>query len=268
MGIIIDTDIGSDIDDALAIAYAIKSKIDIKLITTVHGPVKLRAHIAKKFTEQLSVNIPVAIGESKPLKQYHIFTTGLEGEGYIKGNENLDVIEDGINALVNTITENKNDINIVAIGPLTNIAKALQKDNNLASYINHIYIMGNAITAKDKFYLNYRSHNFKADPEAADIVFGADIPKTIITTKICKKNYLTKNEMNMLKGNPALDYIKSAGAKWMKLINNNVVYLYDPLVVHHILDDNVTKKVSYGNVRITTNVSAFKNTLLNKILRC
>ena len=265
MALIIDTDIGSDIDDAIAIAYAIKSDLDIKLISTVHGPTEMRAKIAKKFTQELGQDIPVAIGEKYPIKQPHILITGLEGKDYIEKNEEFNLETNAVDSIIKTISQNKKT-DLVALGPLTNIAMAINKDNNLSKYINHIYIMGNVLQTKDNIYLNYRSHNLKVDPEAADIVFNAPVPKTIITTEVCKKNFLTRCELFSLGNNSSLDYIVAAGKDWMNHIKTDVAYLYDPLVIHHLIDDDITQKTIYGNVRITNDVKPFKNQLLEVLL--
>jgi inosine-uridine nucleoside N-ribohydrolase len=53
MKFIIDTDIGSDADDALALAYALKSGIEVALVTTVHGDTRLRGSVAKKFSYRI-----------------------------------------------------------------------------------------------------------------------------------------------------------------------------------------------------------------------
>tara|TARA_Y100000310_G_C20638896_1_gene792769 strand:- start:938 stop:1702 length:765 start_codon:yes stop_codon:yes gene_type:complete len=239
--------------------------LDIKLISTVHGPTEIRAKIAKKFTQELNHDIPVAIGEQYPIKQPHILITGLEGKDYIKADEKFNIETNAVDKIIQTIYENKG-IDIAALGPLTNIAKALKKDSNLENYINHIYIMGNALQTKDNVYLNYRSHNLKADPEAADIVFNAQISKTIITTEVCKKNFLTRDELCSLGKNTTLNYIVSAGKEWLDYIKADVAYLYDPLVIHHLIDDNITKKITYGQARITTDVKPFKNKLLKVLL--
>ena len=271
MTVIIDTDIGSDIDDAIAIAYAVKSGMDIKLITTVHGPTEIRAKITKKLTQQLGVEIPVAVGESKPLKQNHIFLTGAEGNGYINEKEKFDLKHDAVDALAEAVYDNKNEADIAAIGPLTNIAKAFQKYPDLSGFIRHIYFMGNAIVTSDNCYLNYRSHNLKVDPEAADIVFAAKIPLTIVTTEVCKKNYLTKEEVEELGlkahgGNPALDYILTGAIEWMGIRTSDKAYLYDPLVVHHCLDESITEKVRFKNINITVDTRAdFKEVVLDKL---
>lgn len=266
MSLIIDTDIGSDIDDAIAIAYALKRGLDVKLISTVHGPVGIRAKIAKKFTEELGYNIPIAKGYSKPIKQQHIFTTGLEGKGYVEDYPYSGILR--IDALAETIYANKEEIDIAAIGPLTNIAKTLEKYPEMENYVANIFIMGNAITTPERYYLNYRAHNLKVDPEAADIVFNSKICKTVITTPICKKNFLTPEEIQRLR----IDYISKAGKDWLEHINDNVAYLYDPLVIHHYFDYSITDKKFYGDedneVRVTTEVfNGFKHTLLSTLMR-
>ena len=261
MPLIIDTDIGTDIDDALALAYAIKSGIEIKLITTVHGPVETRAHLAKTLTLDLGQDIPVAIGEREPIKQRHIFETGIEDHDYIKQHA---LLPDAIDALAQTILENKG-IEIASIGPLTNIAKAFNKYPELTQHVNHIYMMGHAHLADNTYFPNFRAHNFKVDPEAVDIVLSTSMPKTIITTPVCKKNYLTKDELNSLHGNPSFEYIRTTAFEWLDYIRYDVACLYDPLVIHHHLDQTITEKRTYGNTAITIDVGNFKEVLKHKL---
>ncbi len=271
MTLIIDTDIGSDIDDAIALTYAVKSGMDVKLITTVHGPVEWRARLAKKLITQLGVDIPVASGISMPIKQKQIFSSPLEESvGYVHSNDALSVEENGIEALAQTITDNKHDVTIAAIGPLTNLGTLFQKYPEMSKYVKQIYVMGNAIVTPEHYFLNYRAYNFKVDPEAADIVFASGLPITIVTTEICKKNYLSKEELESLKllKHPVFDYIADTGKRWLNFINYEQVFLYDPLVMHHYLDDNVTEKKEYGLVRVTTGVDVlFKERLLGVLLK-
>lgn len=274
MTLIIDTDIGSDIDDAIALAYATKSGMDVKLITTVHGPTTWRARIAKKLTQQLGVDIPVAVGCTAPIKQKQIFSSPLEGSLDYVGDEEewqneraLSIEENGTEALAQTISDNKNNVTIAAIGPLTNLGILFQKYPEMARYVNQIYVMGNAIVTPDKYFLNYRAYNLKVDPEAAGIVLASGTPITIVTTEICKKNYLSKEELESLKqlNHPVFYYIADTGKRWLNFINYEQAYLYDPLVVHHYLDDKVTEKIEYddGRIRVTAGVDIlFKERVL------
>ncbi len=272
MPLIIDTDIGSDIDDAIALAYAIKSGMDVKLITTVHGPVEWRAQLAKKIITQLGADIPVGVGTSAPIKQKQIFSSPFEGScDYVQDGEKEEkfrVEEKGIEALAQTINDNKHDVTIAAIGPLTNLGTLFQQYPEMAKYVHHIYVMGNAIVTSNNYYLNYRAYNLKVDPEAADIVFSSGAPITIVPTEICKKNYLTKEELESLKQlhHPVFDYIADTGKKWLNFINYEQVFLYDPLVVHHYLDDKVTEKKDYGVVRVSTDVDVLFKEKVSEVL--
>lgn len=270
--VIIDTDIGTDIDDALAIAYGVRSGLDIKLISTVHGDTLTRARIAKKLTQDLlGVNIPIVAGEQKPIKQTYIYWTGLEGKDFLNPVETYthhNIRTDGVNALAECIETYKHNIDIVSIGPLTNIARLLEQHSGIESKINHLYVMGNALECEHHFHLNYRAHNFKVDPEAVDIVMNTTIPKTIVTTQVCKKIYLTKEELTCWQNttDPLLKYLSTTAQTWMNFINYDCAYLYDPLVVHHAIDSSITSQKQYEHVSITSDVKPeFKETFLKTL---
>ena len=268
--LIIDTDIGTDVDDTLALAYAIKSGMDIPLITTVHGNTISRARIARKVTRLLGVDIPIVAGAEKPLVHPYVFWTGLEGKDFLGVDDSEPIRTNAVEALAECILQHQNNISIAAIAPMTNLGKLFQQFPDLASYVNHIYIMGNAILCDKTYHLNYRAHNLKIDPHAADIVFGTSIPKTIVTTEVCKQLSLSKDDLERLNktGEPLFQYIHNSALRWMNFINYDVTYLYDPLVVHHVIDDAVTTKVSYGPIQITVNVNPeFKNTLMQTLLK-
>ncbi len=271
--LIIDTDIGTDVDDAIAVMYAVKLGLNIKRVTTVHGDAYVRARIAKKLVMLLGADIPVAAGESKPLKQKHLYWYGDEGADFVDATESLDIRLDGVEAIAEAIYANRNNVSIASIGPMTNIARAFQRHPDLPALVSHIYAMGNAIMAPGAFYINYRAHNFKVDPEAVDIVFASPAPITIVTTEVCKKSSLTREDFELIKsgGTPASAsasaYIHAAARAWMEKMEQDCAYLYDPLVVHHFADSAITAKAVYGNVSITTDVNpGFKELLLRTIM--
>lgn len=264
--LIIDTDIGSDVDDAIALVFALKSgEIDVKALTTVHGDTKLRARIAKRLAEYVGEEIDVAYGESMPIRQKHVYWFGHEGKYILRKNRQENVRPDGVDLLVRKIIENEG-IEIAALGPLTNIAKALQKEPCIAGEIGHLYMMGNAIIETGQYHINYRAHNFKVDPEAVDIVMEADIPKTIITTDVAKKVEITRADLEMMKiaGKPELAYIARSAFQHMKSVGYEVCYPYDPMVIGNIIMSELFDRKTYRGVSIVTevNASAFKKRLL------
>jgi len=258
MKLIIDTDIGSDIDDALAIAYAVRSGYDIPLITTVHGKPELRAKAAKKLVDLLGVDIPIAIGEAQPLKQKHIFWYGYECAGLLEETESVDmrgVSGQGVEALIETIRENAGNIAIAAIGPLTNIARAFQKAPDLPRKLAGLYMIGSATLRNDEFIQTYRAHNFKVDPEAVDIVFSSKVSKTLITTSVAKQLPIARAEMMALGINGPVGNLLARGTDaWLTQSMYTDIYLYDPLVVAHHTFSDLTEKVQYLDTSITTHL--------------
>ena len=216
MALIIDTDIGSDVDDMIAIMYALQSGIDVKLISTVHADTRKRARIAKKLTNSMGYNITVAAGERMPLQQHHLYWRLDEGDEILDGTESLSFEENGVEAIAQTVRENRKHVSIAAIGPMTNIARVIEKYPGISKDIEHIYIMGNAIIRNDEYILNYRAHNLKADPEAADIVFSAGIPTTLVTTDVCKQSSISLDEFAELgKAGGALEMLAKSALHWL-----------------------------------------------------
>ncbi len=265
--LIIDTDIGSDVDDALALVHAIKSGIEIPLITTVHGPTTLRAGIARHITRLLEQDIPVVAGYSKPLLQKQLFLTGNEGKHLQEDTK--DIPDNVIEALASTIHTHKGNIDIAAIGPLTNLAKTFQAHPELPDMINHLYIMGNLhLTPNNQHYfLNYRTHNFKVDPEAADIVFATSTPKTIITTAQGKQHYLTRDDLERLNQQDPLEhYLYQAAHDHLHFMESDKVYLYDPLTIHHHLT-TLTSTPLPNNIHVSNNHTTFTDDFKKTLLR-
>lgn len=271
MKLIIDTDIGSDVDDALALAYAVKKGMDIPLLTTVHGDTQKRAAIAKKLTDLLGVDIPLAAGCEKPIKQYHLFWYGYEGAGLIDESERAYFTKypDAVDALVECIHQNAGNIAIAAIGPLTNIARAYQRDPGIASKVSILYMMGGAVIRPTEFIQSYRAHNFKVDPEAFDIVYESETPKVIVTTDVAKKSWLTQEDLRHWanSGKGLLECLARGAECWLARSSYDIAYLYDPLTVAHHADD-FTERVTIGNTSVTTDMKKdFKKEMYETLSR-
>lgn len=181
--IIIDTDPG--VDDAIAIllALAAKDEVEVLGLTTVAGNVGLD-HTTPNACKILNIagrcDVPVYRGCAEPLSR----------EGYtceeVHGNDGLGGIglpdvekkpeeEHAVDFLVRKARELKGELVLVPIGPLTNIAKAIEKDPEFVQNVKEVVIMGGAefkgnVTPSAEF-------NFWVDPEAAKIVMNAGFQK-------------------------------------------------------------------------------------------
>ena len=193
--IILDTDIGDDIDDALALAFAVMSgKFDVLGVTTVFRNAEQRAELACCVLDALGrPDIPVYAGIGKTLLQ-----SIPEWEQVVRSHRprQMDVLkkqqpsvqpqsDSAIDFIINTVMASDGDITLVPIGPFTNIAAAFTLEPRLAQKTK-IYMMGGAT---DRVRPEW---NALCDPEATRIVFGTGAPITMVgldvTTK-CVMNY-------------------------------------------------------------------------------
>lgn len=208
--VIIDCDPG--IDDSLAIMLALKSpEIEVIGITIVCGnsPVEMGFGNAKKVLKQLGrLDIPVFIGESKPVKRDYINALDTHGEdglgesflpevdGY---NQNMGAVEFLVSAL------KKEKISVIALGPMTNLARLIEADRETFLNIEELVSMGGSFKSHGNCS-PVAEYNYWCDPDAAALVYetmykagkvihmiGLDVTRKIVLTPtileyICRLN--------------------------------------------------------------------------------
>ena len=195
--VIIDCDPG--IDDALAIILALKSKeIEVIGITTVSGNVESvqGAKNALKVLKLLGrLDIPVYLGESKPIKRELVTAQDTHGEDglgetFLEEVSSEYIRENGVDFILNTL-KNQENVSIIALGPLTNLYRAIEKDSETFHRVEEIVSMGGA----------YKSHgncspvaefNYWVDPHGAReflkkfngefTMVGLDVTREIVLT--------------------------------------------------------------------------------------
>ena len=127
---IVDTDIGSDVDDAMVLSAVSRfSSLSLIGVTCVYGDVSLRAKIALKYLWGSGLGeVPVYCGESSPISGREVWHSGLEGTALGELSE-FAGRDGGVDFLVRSAREFAGELEILAIGPLTNIARAMEADN-------------------------------------------------------------------------------------------------------------------------------------------
>jgi purine nucleosidase len=183
--IILDCDPGAD--DALAIAYAVGStELDLLGITTVAGNVSLDKTTANALRVSEFVgagDVPVTAGSPQPLRRAPITAADVHGADGLRGARLPPPVADprpghARDFIIDTVMAAPGQITLVATGPLTNIALALDQEPALASNVRDFVIMGGSsargnVTPAAEF-------NIAADPEAAALVFGAGWTVTMV----------------------------------------------------------------------------------------
>lgn len=183
--IILDVDTG--IDDALAIAYAVKSPdAEVVAVTTVGGNVEI-AHTTRNTLDVLdwlgASDVPVHRGASRPLVRPHRDaayahgTNGL-GDATLPASTRKTGADRGPAAIIRMAMQRPGELTLVCVGPLTNLAIALNVEPGLPELLKRLVIMGGAYQTPGNV-TKYAEFNFFCDPEAAEQVLNTAFPEVI-----------------------------------------------------------------------------------------
>ncbi len=252
MNYFIDTDIGSDVDDFIALLCALKF-FSVKGITTVCGNAFLRAQMTTKILQTINQTIPVHAGEDKPLVLEKIYLYGHEGKGIVDGTEQVSS-EHAVSFLDRSILEGDS---LFCIAPLTNIALLLEKNKKndvFPKKISRIYFMGGVLEENDRYIPDVLKHNIKVDPDACEKIFSSEIPLFILTTEVAKQVYFTLEELENLPDNPLFEYLKINARNYLGAAQKQKAFMYDPLTVLFAHAPELFKTKTKGNITITTSV--------------
>ncbi len=238
MKVWIDTDIGGDIDDALALLLALSSpQLEIVGVSTVYENTIARAKIAKTLLSLAGEEaIPVYAGEAYPLKATYVHTIPLDVNRLPKTYEEevfgKAVVETGAVEALHNALNTYDDLNVVTLGALTNIACLLEKYPEDQAKIKHLYIMGGAIG------LNLNEFNFSCDPEAAEKVLQCSAPKKVVSLDVTFPCALTEKQMSKLKKCKS-ELVKQVLR--MSVLWGEGMILHDPLTLGVLLSDKFVK---------------------------
>ncbi|MBN1419543.1 MAG: nucleoside hydrolase [Planctomycetes bacterium] len=171
--VILDTDIGDDIDDSWAVALILSCpELDVKLITTAHGATDKRAQILSKYLHEAGIEVPYAPGLKTGDDDPRIYPWAKDYDMSVCPPAS----EDGVDLMIKEILASDREVVLIPIGPLDNIAEALRREPKIAEKCR-IITMGGSI------YVGYNGkrepdpeYNIKAAIPAAKAVYTATWP--------------------------------------------------------------------------------------------
>jgi len=184
--VILDTDIGTDVDDTWALVMLLKSpELDVKLVVTDTGDTTYRAKIAARMLEIGGrADVPVGIG-------VHLEDTSIPChqapwvEGYDLSGYPGTVHKDGVGAIVDTIMGSPEPITLVCIGPVPNISAALEREPRIAERARFVGMHGSIRRGYDGSEKVVAEYNVVRYPEACREAFTADWDVTITPLDTC-----------------------------------------------------------------------------------
>ena len=282
--LIIDADTGSDDAVALLMAYRKYPIENILGVTLVSGNVPLDQAVLNTIyvNELCEVDIPIYKGADKPLNRNYIevfdsetatkialsysnestsaqHVHGVDGLGDIGlSPKNKKIETQTADDFYSEILEKESSLEIVTLGPLTNIAKMIENNKDNLDSIKNIFIMGGSSNALGNV-TKFAEYNFWVDPEAADIVLNAGIPTTMIgwdpslydaMIDIDKINEIASIDTKFSK---FTNDIQVTLREMMKeLLGQDAYDLPDPLAMSVFLDESIVSQSADANVRVDT----------------
>src|SRR5262245_30047577 len=255
--VVLDTDIGTDVDDALALALALASpEIELVAVTTVAGDTMLRARIAARLLALAGRDdIPVHPGCAHALSSPGGFRWfGHEGAGITAGSRDAASDEPAVDALIRLFRPD-DDLELVAIGPLTNVAAALAREPRFASRVPRLTVMGGWLRGArvgDTLLPPSVDYNLCSDAVAAVRVLSAGIPTRLVSADATVQVWLTDTDVTALER--ASDAVSHALARTIRIWTpvqrrlfagldappdaDNAAFLHDPLALACVHDES------------------------------
>ncbi|HEX4945618.1 MAG TPA: nucleoside hydrolase [Blastocatellia bacterium] len=194
--VILDTDIGDDIDDAWALAFILAhKKFDLLGVTIAHGNTPARTPIATKMLHITGrSSVPVAVGRKTSDGNAHQYTWA---ENFTAKRP---IKQSAADFIVEQVKKHPGQVILLAVGPLQNVADALRKEPNLGKYVKRVVLMSGCVygtaTNKDKPVREWNVYQSTAD---AQLVYGAGLPLTIVPLDATTHVRLTEEERKQVR---------------------------------------------------------------------
>ncbi|MHA1488500.1 MAG: nucleoside hydrolase [Promethearchaeota archaeon] len=292
--VILDTDIGMDIDDTWALGLLLKCpELDVKLITTASDDTTIKARLVAKFLEIAGrTDIPIGIGPSENRKKGKLYRWI---EDYELTRYPGSVHENGMEVLCSTIMDSSEPITLIAIGPLGTVAGALKMNSNITENARFVGMHGSIRIGYQGTPSPHPEYNVIRDIQACRDVFQAPWEKTITPLDTCGNIVLSGEHFERIMNcdNKIVKLIKENFEIWAKknrltkLITEEkkTSILFDIVAIYlgfseellnieelkiEVTEKGITKISEKGNnIRCATSwkdVQGFKNLIVNRLV--
>lgn len=249
--VLLDVDTG--VDDALAITLAVRSpELEVVGITTVSGNVPVVRCTANTLLvlEMLGAPaLPVVSGASTPLARPPLTATkvhGADGLGNVTRaypSPSRRAAEGAAEFLLEAIRRFPEELTLIATGPLTNVATAIQRDPATMRRLRGLTVMGGAVRVPGNVG-PVTEFNFAVDPEAAAIVLGASLGLTLVPLDVTEQVILRREALDG-DGGAFRTFLREMTATTMAFHRKHEgfdgMFLHDPLAVGSVVDPSLVR---------------------------
>ncbi len=251
MKLLLDTDIGSDIDDAMCLTYLLaQPECELLGITTVSGEVEARASLASAICRRFDRTIPIAAGIAEPLSGRQLQPEAPQKEALARWSHRSDFREGAaIDLIARTVREHPGEVVLLTIGPLTNVASAFRAHPDLPGSLGGLVMMAGAFRRRGGTG-RLSEWNVRCDPIAAAEVYRANAPvhRSVglnVTTRVRLPADEVRARCRSDHWSPALDMAEV----WFR--ERPALLFHDPLAAAALFDDGILQW-NRGAVEVTT----------------
>jgi len=242
--VIIDTDIGDDVDDVFALGLALNSpEIKIVGITSAWGNTKLRAKMILRLLKEVGrSDIPVAVG----IEKHHAGEGVFSQERWAKAGPDAASRGDAVDFLLHQIQDKPGEMTLVAIAPLTNIGAAIDRDLATFRKLKRVVIMGGSV---DHGYDDLgqvvnkapdREYNIAMDVQAAQKLFTSGVPLYVMPLDSTQLRLdEVKRTLIFTQSTPLTDALTLLYHQWSRTTHQQTPTMFDPMAVAYVVNPSI-----------------------------
>lgn len=275
--ILIDTDIGDDVDDAFALFLAMRLGYEIVGITTVYRDTAARARMTEKLLRDYGSgyeSVPVyagygtSFGGQAPLASDTYLSQYAGDPADVRCSPDGEDPEKAVDFIIRACEEYGQDLTVIALGPFTNMARVIEKDPTALGKAKKVALMGGA------FFRQYADWNVMCDVEAAELLFRCTDNLECMGADVTHQLRIGEEDSRYLleyKGpDPAAASVCEMYRQWQMRSGGRAV-LHDPLVILYAAEPDVCRMeeacvavITEGIARgMTLNVDAYAKAAYN-----
>ncbi len=237
--ILFDTDIGSDIDDAVALAWLLANPdCDLVGITTVSGQPEVRARLASALCHVAGKRVPIVPGAARPLQVETRQPIAQQAPSLERwAHDETFISEDAIDFMADLIDRNPGEITLLAVGPMTNVAKLFEHSPEVPMQLKQVVLMCGRF-GQEQLGSRPSEWNVYCDPHAADIVLNTETRRTRAHgLDVTMQVQMDAGEVRSRFDAPLLHPVLDMAEEWFN--RRPLITFHDPLAAIATFDEEV-----------------------------
>lgn len=238
--VLLDTDIGTDVDDAVCLAYLLANpECELLGITTVSGEAVARASMASAMCKVAGKNIPIYPGRGEPLLSIQKQPEAQQASALVRWPHETKFSQgQAVEFMRQTIRANPGEVTLLAIGAMTNVAALFAADEEIPSLLKSLVLMCGVFTSR-LAGVGPLEWNALQDPAATAMVYRAspEIHRSIGLDVTCQVTMKAAEVRERFRNDPLLHLVLDFAEVWFKRAEQ--ITFHDPLAAVSIFDEKV-----------------------------